>query len=517
MLSTIQELQMVDALVQSDWDRQTADSVVREVSLLSFLHFGRDLNELLTRLKASKKITAQQALQVRHYLVALEAKRELPALHALHAPPQANPYFIDSIDTIDFIASAPRELPALHAPPLRTGLGLPETRLWAFCKVVVLRPHAQTDAQKETFTVKLSQRELAPSATNDCLFRAITARVPFAQWEKMESYTKRMDFERVQGRRHRVFQPTTCKWPHWRSEYQTTEESARNKIYDVQYGLYHGCVDPDEYYEWTVVIYARADPMTQNAYTLSTVPPVSTVSAPSTISTVSAPLQSGVQSGVASSVASTPRPDPRSDPALRVHKTAQKTLAPKRQPPRPPRPPRPWGGADGPDDPEWVYSWRHFVRVGPAPGQWPQDSAEALAEESMMSDIDNDDDLNHQVQDTLSRDFDLLFVPCTAQDSAQWDHDRAATGPGFMLLGNEGKLMAFSETVGTAGPTPWYTRHEFTFTFRDDGQAVTRGSWSRRERVTDVVIEYTGPVRFRLRHPEGSPPLQERRQRPQIQ
>jgi hypothetical protein len=91
MLSTIQELQMVDALVQLDhWDRQTADSVVREVSL----HSLHDLNEVLARLKASKKITALQALQVRHYLNALDVKRELRP--ALHAPPQSNPYFIAS-------------------------------------------------------------------------------------------------------------------------------------------------------------------------------------------------------------------------------------------------------------------------------------------------------------------------------------------------------------------------------------------------------------------------------------
>jgi hypothetical protein len=36
-----------------------------------------------------------------------------------------------------------------------------------------------------------------------------------------------------------------------------TEERARDMIYDVQYHLYLGCVDPDEYEDWTVVIYAR--------------------------------------------------------------------------------------------------------------------------------------------------------------------------------------------------------------------------------------------------------------------
>jgi hypothetical protein len=129
----------------------------------------------------------------------------------------------------------------------------------------VLRPtrSAPSSAQKETFTVKFSQHELAPGATNDFLFRAITARVPFAEWEKMESYLKFID---TGGRR--VCVPSASKWPKVRYPEQdtdatedATEECARKQIYDVQYGLYHGCIDPDENYETTVVIYARADPV----------------------------------------------------------------------------------------------------------------------------------------------------------------------------------------------------------------------------------------------------------------
>jgi hypothetical protein len=152
----------------------------------------------------------------------------------------------------------------LRAAPLRTGLALPQTRLWGFCKVVVLRPSAQKETfKKETFTVKFSQHELAPGATNDCLFRAITARVPFAEWEKMESYLKFIDTSIVQGRR-RVCVRGAYEWPkrYWRPELSqeqdtdATEECARKQIYNVQYGLYLGCIDPDENYETTVVIYA---------------------------------------------------------------------------------------------------------------------------------------------------------------------------------------------------------------------------------------------------------------------
>jgi hypothetical protein len=56
---------MVDALVELDgWDRQLADSVVRQVSRLSHDNFWDDLTELLARLKTSRKIIVLQKLQV---------------------------------------------------------------------------------------------------------------------------------------------------------------------------------------------------------------------------------------------------------------------------------------------------------------------------------------------------------------------------------------------------------------------------------------------------------------------
>jgi hypothetical protein len=90
---------------------------------------------------------------------------------------------------------------------------------------------------------------------------AITARVPFAQWEKMESYDKH-DWPDV-SRRDRCSISPYC-WPEeepWNNPPRTvaTEERARDRIYNVQYQLYLGCMLPDdEYAEWTVVIYARA-------------------------------------------------------------------------------------------------------------------------------------------------------------------------------------------------------------------------------------------------------------------
>ena len=144
----------------------------------------------------------------------------------------------------------------LCGAPLRTGLGVPETRHWEFCKVVVQRPHAQ----KDSFTVKLSQHELA-NATNDCLFRAVTAHVPFAEWERVDIYVKHIDTSIVQGRRS--VHPFS-RWPMvrtWTAEQDTdaTEECARDQLADLQYELYLKCIEDsvDQKEEWTIVIYVR--------------------------------------------------------------------------------------------------------------------------------------------------------------------------------------------------------------------------------------------------------------------
>lgn len=100
LLTTVQELQMVDALVQLDqWPREKADYVVRQVSIrLSSLEFRKDLNALLAELQAQKIITVLQSIQVRHYLNTLDLKRELRP--DLRVPPQ-NVYLVSNICTSD--------------------------------------------------------------------------------------------------------------------------------------------------------------------------------------------------------------------------------------------------------------------------------------------------------------------------------------------------------------------------------------------------------------------------------
>jgi hypothetical protein len=195
------------------------------------------------------------------------------------------------------------------------------------------------------------------------------------------------------------------------------------------------------------------------------------------------------QSSVASSVVSaTPSPAPH-ELALRLQRH---TRAPKRQPPRPPRPPN-----DGrADDQDWIYSWRLVVPVGSAPGEWPRASALELAEETFSSDMDNDDGLHAQVAETLMRRLEALLAPCTQQDTDWWAQMRNS----YIFLNIAGAMRGHSDI----GP------HLLYFTFRHDGRRIA--TMADAERVTDVVIRYMGPARFRLRHPGRD--LLERRLRP---
>jgi hypothetical protein len=80
LLSTIQELQMVDALVRLEkWPKTLAEDVVRQVSHEVDASQGvwGQLDDLLQTLKVEKRITVLQALAVRQYITALQNKREL--------------------------------------------------------------------------------------------------------------------------------------------------------------------------------------------------------------------------------------------------------------------------------------------------------------------------------------------------------------------------------------------------------------------------------------------------------
>ena len=80
MLTTVQELEMVDSLVKHDkWPREKAEDVVRAVStrlsnnklIIVQAHQQADLNALLAELRAQNILTALESLQVRQYLFKL--------------------------------------------------------------------------------------------------------------------------------------------------------------------------------------------------------------------------------------------------------------------------------------------------------------------------------------------------------------------------------------------------------------------------------------------------------------
>jgi hypothetical protein len=191
-------------------------------------------------------------------------------------------------------------------------------------------------------------------------------------------------------------------------------------------------------------------------------------------------LQSGFACG-----ASEPRPR---RPALRV-KHLPKTLAPKRQPPRPPRPP----GDGCADDQQWDYSWRLVVPVGSQPGEWPQDSALELAEESLWSVMENDADTQDWVREEVIRHLEALFVPVSAQDAEWWTR-----------LRNTYEFQGHEEGGAVLGDSNLNKRHLLYVYFRNDGRRVARDSWEAgRQSVTSVSIRYRGPAQFRLRHPRG--------------
>ena len=97
LLSTVQELQMQDALVRDGWPAALAEQVVRQVSheVDASSDVWAELNDLLQTLKVEKRITVLQAIAVRQYITELQNKRELrPDLLETSAPVLANPYFI---------------------------------------------------------------------------------------------------------------------------------------------------------------------------------------------------------------------------------------------------------------------------------------------------------------------------------------------------------------------------------------------------------------------------------------
>jgi hypothetical protein len=139
------------------------------------------------------------------------------------------------------------------------------------------------------------------------------------------------------------------------------------------------------------------------------------------------------------------------------------------------------------------YSWRLVVPVGSQPGEWPQDSALELAEESLWSVMENDADTQDWVREEVIRHLEALFVPVSAQDAEWWTR-----------LRNTYEFQGHEEGGAVLGDSNLNKRHLLYVYFRNDGRRVARDSWEAgRQSVTSVSIRYRGPAQFRLRHPRG--------------
>jgi hypothetical protein len=96
---------------------------------------------------------------------------------------------------------------------LRTGLGVPATPFWASCDVVVRRSSNASGLagrrRAANFSVVLSRAELLET-DNECLWREVTAHVPFAEWVRLEVMQKDWLFGARRVRR-------VANWRPWHS------------------------------------------------------------------------------------------------------------------------------------------------------------------------------------------------------------------------------------------------------------------------------------------------------------
>jgi hypothetical protein len=140
---------------------------------------------------------------------------------------------------------------------LRTGLGVPPTPFWASCNVVVRRSRNASGLagrrRAASFSVVLSRAELL-EADNECLWREVTAHVPFAEWVGLELMGK----DWLLGvRRVRL----VGSWRPLRSaaRAQESEDSARDLLFELQEDMVRAANlrAAGGFQEWTLVVHAR--------------------------------------------------------------------------------------------------------------------------------------------------------------------------------------------------------------------------------------------------------------------
>jgi hypothetical protein len=143
---------------------------------------------------------------------------------------------------------------ASHAKTvINTHLAAPRPPFWASCDVVVRRGRNASGLagrrRAAAFCVVLSREEL--ESGDECLWREITERVPFAEWAELELMRKDWYLGRRRVHREEQWRPYTD--PH------DSEFWAR----DCLFGLQHDMVRAADlraaggFQEWTLVVHAR--------------------------------------------------------------------------------------------------------------------------------------------------------------------------------------------------------------------------------------------------------------------
>jgi hypothetical protein len=170
--------------------------------------------------------------------------------HVIKAAPRMNPYAAHSH------AAQLRTVINTHAintHVINTHLAAPRTPFWASCDVVVRRGRNASGLagrrRAAAFCVVLSREEL--QSRNECLWREVTARVPFAEWAGHEVMRKDWNFGRRRVHREEQWRPHTDTYE--------SEDAARDNLFGLQHDIVRAAdrraAGGSE--EWTLVVHAR--------------------------------------------------------------------------------------------------------------------------------------------------------------------------------------------------------------------------------------------------------------------
>jgi hypothetical protein len=150
------------------------------------------------------------------------------------------------------------------------------------------------------------------------------------------------------------------------------------------------------------------------------------------------------------------------------------------------------------------------VRVGPGLGEWPEDSANDLADESYNSTSANDCDTFEYLNAQVMLQFAKLVEPCSEQDNiSKWSR-----------ISNTYEFAPDQDGGCLQGDSTLNKSYLLFLYFHVDGNRLSYEEWRRLEDqgrippMTSVTIKYRGPVRFVLKpevHPTQTWPFIEHR------